>query len=338
MVYFAGERIALHWDSGDMGDDAMSRLRTKLSPSRRVGRRVAQRRRGVADSTPTSVNRRWLAGVAVVVGVLLFWLVIHFGGDAVEALLFGIGAPLLLGAAFWLWMRGAEEAVDHRAMRSVGATRHRDGDWVAVAGRAVPLGETMRATLSDREALACSYQVVEKQSGRGYKDGRRSTYLGRLYEGYHLVPMGIENETGTVALRGLPDLMDLEKSGVGHGESRLDETAERLDRRERAAALAHLASLTQDRIAVDWKFGDAEEGSSLVRKEWVLSPGDAVCIFGRWDGQALTPSPLRRRGLPVYAGTADQVRARLGGGSKVFFAFGLVPLLLAAWWTYTIVT
>ncbi|MBZ0112836.1 MAG: hypothetical protein K8J08_10275 [Thermoanaerobaculia bacterium] len=276
--------------------------------------------------------------MAFVVGVLLFWLAIHLGSDAVEALPFGIGTPLLLGVAFWLWMRGAEEAVDHRAMRSVGATRHREGDWVAVAGRAVPLGETMRATLSDREALACSYQVFEEQRGRRYEDGRRSTYLGRLYEGYHLVPMGIENEYGTVPLRGLPDLVDLEKSGFGHGESRVDETAERLDKPERAAALAQLAALTQDRIAVDWKFGDAEEGSSLVRKEWVLSPGDAVCIFGRWDGQALTPSPRRPRGLPVYAGTADQVRAQLRGGSKVFFAFGLVPFLLAAWWTFTIVT
>jgi hypothetical protein len=284
------------------------------------------------------VNRRRLAGVAIVVGVLLFWLAIHLGSDAVEALPFGIGAPLLLGVAFWLWMRGAEEAIDHRAMRSVGATRHREGDWVAVAGRAVPLGETIRATLSDREALACSYQVFEEQRGRGDEDGRRSTYLGRLYEGYHLVPMGIENEYGTVPLLGLPDLVDLEKSGFGHGESRLDETAERLDEPERAAALAQLAALTQDRIAVDWKFGDAEEGSSPVRKEWVLSPGDAVCIFGRWDGQALIPSPRRPRGLPVYAGTADQVRARLGGGSKVFFAFGLVPFLLAVWWTYTIVT
>ena len=137
-------------------------------------------------------------------------------------------------------------------------------------------------------------------------------------------------------LRALPDLVNLEKSGFGT-EARIAGTAERRDKSERGAALAHLAAQVQDRFDVDWKYGDAAEDGTSVRKEWVLSPDEPVCVFGRWDGHALTPSPLRPRGVPVYAGTAEQVRARLGGGSKLFFVFGCVPLLAFAWWTYRIV-
>jgi hypothetical protein len=168
------------------------------------------------------------------------------------------------------------------------------------------------------------------------KNSSRSVYVGILYEGHHLVPTGIETESGTVPLRALPDLVNLEKSGFGKGEAQIDGTAKRHDKSERRAALAQLAAESHDRFDVDWKYGDAADDSAIVRKEWVLSPGEPVCVLGRWDGHALTPSPLRPRGVPVYAGTAEQVRARLGGGSKVFFVLGCVPLLIFAWWIYRI--
>lgn len=282
-------------------------------------------------------NRGLLAGTSIIAVGALFWLASSFGEDAFGALGFAIGAALLLGAGLWLWLKGVEEAIDHLAMRFMDPAQHKPGHWVAVAGQAVPLGETMKAILSDREALACHYQVTEKQRGMRHEGGPRSVFHGMLYEGHHLVPTGIRNDAGTVPLRALPDLVNLEKSGFGHGESRLDQTAERGDKRARSAALAQLAARTQDRFDIDWKYGDAKDNSSIIRKEWVLSPGEQVCVFGRWDGQALTPGPLRPRGLPVYAGTAEQVRARLGGGSKVFFVLGLVPFLIFAWWAYTII-
>jgi hypothetical protein len=179
---------------------------------------------------------RRLAGAAAILNVLLFALVISAGGDALGALQFAIGGSLLLGAGLWLWLKGVEEAINRRAIGAMGSTGRKPGDWVAVAGRAVPLGETMKATVSGREALACSYEVTEKQRGMTNKSSTGSVYIGILYEGHHLVPTGIETDSGTVPLRALPDLVNLEKSGFGKGEARIAGTAERLDKSERRAA------------------------------------------------------------------------------------------------------
>ena len=73
----------------------------------------------------------------------------------------------------------------------------------------------------------------------------------------------------------------------------------------------------------------------IIRREWVLPPGERICVFGRWDGKALTPSPLRPRGLPVYAGSLERIRTEVGGGSKVFFALSAIPLLIFIWWAYS---
>jgi hypothetical protein len=57
-------------------------------------------------------------------------------------------------------------------------------------------------------------------------------------------------------------------------------------------------------------------------------------MFGRWDGRALVPSAFRPRGLPVYAGTPEEVGRQLGGTAKLFFALAVLPLLAAAWLLY----
>ena len=68
-----------------------------------------------------------------------------------------------------------------------------------------------------------------------------------------------------------------------------------------------------------------------MRKEWVLPPNEEVCVAGRWDGHSLVPDRFRPRGLPVYAGSAEYVSSQLGGASKLWFALGLVPFVVAGW-------
>jgi hypothetical protein len=60
----------------------------------------------------------------------------------------------------------------------------------------------------------------------------------------------------------------------------------------------------------------------------------ALVIAALWDGKALVPHPLRPRGLPVYAGSVDEVSQRLRGGSKVFFVLAAIALLAAVWLVY----
>ncbi len=145
------------------------------------------------------------------------------------------------------------------------------------------------------------------------------------------------SDAGTVRLRGLPDLVNLEKSGVG-SPGKLAETAQERPRLfPRFAARRRLASLIQDRFDVDWRwrhpFDDEEHRTDC--REWVLPPEEQVCVFGRWDDGALIPSPLRPRGLPVYQGEPGDVRFRLGGGFKVFFVLAVAAFLGAAWVGYS---
>jgi hypothetical protein len=272
-------------------------------------------------------------GVSAIVGVVLFTVAYVLKDNPFDALTYGVLGSLLLGATLFLWRKGTEDAIDARAIRRTGSGEPRPGDWVVIAGKAVALDQTMQATLSNRKALACHYQVIEQQDNSREISGR-SQHLHMVYEGHHLVPTGIETPTGIIPLRALPHLVNLEKSGVGHGESRLDAVAIRANVHRSNAALAEIAAKEQDRIHVDWKYKDAESHRKIIRKEWVLPPDEQVCVFGRWDGEALVPSPKRPRGLPVYPGSLEQIRSELGGSSKLFFVLGAIPLLILLWWTY----
>lgn len=283
-------------------------------------------------------TRPLLAATAPVGVAVVYWWARSQGNDALESLLLALGVLALIGAAAWLAREGLWEALDHRALNAMGTGSREPGDWVAVAGRAVALEEEIKATLSQRPALACSYKVFERfVHGARSPSESRSLALQLRYEGCHLAPTGIETAAGVVPLHGMPDLVNLEKSGVGTPGPELEEKAERRGRYPpRYAARAALAAMVTDRLDVDWQYRPVEDLHSLLIREWVLPPGEQVCVFGRWDGRALVPSPLRPRGLPVYAGPPEAVGPRLGGGAKVFFVLAAIPLVAAAWllWSY----
>ena len=271
--------------------------------------------------------------VPLAAGVAVYWWVTARTGDGLDALFPAFASIALVIAALWLAREGLYEAFDARAIAAIRNTSRKRGQWVAVAGKAVARGEVIKATLSDRPALACSYKIFEKRvEGRS---SNRSLRMKLCYEGYHLAPTAIETTAGIVPLRGLPDLVNLEKSGVGAGGKRLQQVAEKRSWfPPRYAARAHLAAQIQDRFDIDWYYGESEAYHSVERREWVLPPDEMVCVFGRWDGKALVPHPLRPRGLPVYAGSVDEVSQRLRGGSKVFFALAAIALLAAVWLVY----
>jgi len=257
------------------------------------------------------------------------------GADALDATFLAGGTLALAGVTLWLLREGYWEAMDARALRKANAGLRRQGDWVAVAGRAVALESEIRAPLSNRPALACSYRILEKFVG-GTKPGSNLS-LRLRGEGYHLAPTGLDTGAGIVPLRGLPDLVNLEKSGVGAGGRSLEQAGEpRAWYPPRYAARAHLAAQVSDRFHVDWQYPSRGKRHSIACREWVLSPGERVCIFGRWDGEALVPALLRPRGLPVHAGPPADVAARLAGGAKVFLILAAIPLAGAGWllWQY----
>jgi hypothetical protein len=268
--------------------------------------------------------------IALIGAVIAYFLVRAGGDDALDAGFVALGVLGLGLVALWLLREGLHEALDHRALRSIDPGERRPGAWVAVAGRAVTREQTLEATLSGRAALACKYQVLERSRSatRGGpatgSQGHRSSALKLRYEGYHQSAIGIETKAGVVRVRALLDLLNLEKSGIGSPGSDLAGRAERRERfPPRYAARAHLAGRVSERFDVDWTYGDVEGTERGETKEWVLPPGEEVVVFGRWDGEALVPSVLRPRGLPVYTGSPEAVAHSLGGGSKIWLVLTL---------------
>ena len=117
----------------------------------------------------TTVSWKALASVPVAlavplaVGGVVYWWVTARTGDGLDALFPAFASIALVIAALWLAREGLYEALDARAIAAIRNASRKRGDWVAVAGKAIARGEVIKATLSDRPALACSYKIFEKR-------------------------------------------------------------------------------------------------------------------------------------------------------------------------------
>ena len=249
---------------------------------------------------------------------LVFWLL----GPAGAA---WWAVPVLLFAGLWLVLQGLNERADLKAVSN--ENRPRDGQWVAVAGRAVALDET------DEVILACRFEIYDKI--RAHDPPR--DILRQRYDGFYLRPAGLDTDTGVVPLAGFPDMIHYEKRSLPG------------DMIANAKASAFqcpywmppylgseiVLSGMQDRIETSLRYREEEDASEREIKSWPLNAGDEVCIFGVWRNGALHPSRQRPRGLPVHAGTRAQVREHLGDTSKFVLGLGVIlltiALVLAVW-------
>lgn len=257
-----------------------------------------------------------LIGATLLISLIFLWL------NPVGAPVWIV--PILVFAGLWLVMFGLKDRADYRAMQRNGPPQ--PGQWTAVCGTARALER------AEGDILACRFQVFDEESGmRREIGGTRSKSSTCRYDGFYLVPTGIETENGTIPLAGFPDLIHLEKAPQPN------------DLLVRAKAAAYdcprwlpmplareiILSGIRDRVETSLHYGKEEEASQGTTKTWILRPGDRVCIFGRWNDGALTSSKNRPRGLPVYRGTAEAVRAKLSGDSSAFLILGAIFLAIA---------
>ena len=250
-------------------------------------------------------NLPWL-GTTIVV-TLVYWQ-LDPAGEAWWAV------PVLLFAGLWLVLQGLNERADLRAVSSQGGPR--DGQWVAVSGKAVALEEP------DGEILACRFEIYDKEPERDI--------LKQRYDGFYLRPAGLETDSGVVPLAGFPDMIHYEKRALP-GDMIASAKASAFQCpywMPPYLASEIVLSGMQDRIETSLRYRDGEDGDEREIKSWMLNAGDQVCVFGIWRGGALHPSPQRPRGLPVYAGTPAEVREHLGDTTK--FVLGLGVILLTA--------
>src|SRR5690606_37699878 len=132
-------------------------------------------------------------------------------------------------------------------------------------------------------ALACRYEVREQQRGAPRADmSRRASFRPLRYEGFHLVASAIDGRHGRVRLRAMPDLIDLQATGVAGGLAPDGVTPSAGPRLLRFAVRAGLLEQSRDRVHVDWRYGADEASGRCESREWALEPGATVCAFGRF--------------------------------------------------------
>ncbi|MCP5313173.1 MAG: hypothetical protein H6955_06440 [Chromatiaceae bacterium] len=241
--------------------------------------------------------------------------------------------PLLIAAGLWLIKQGLRDKADHDAIeRSLGVESPEPGQWTAVCGRARALQPDAETPFSD--VLAFRYQVFDEERGARTAGERTSKHMTCRYDGFFLVPTGIETPAGTIRLSGFPDLIHLERRSLPAGVHERAHASAQLSPRllpkflARSLFLAHV----RDRIEGYIRYGDEPESSEGTCKSWLLRPDEQVCVFGVWRDGALYPGSGRSRGLPVYAGTADEVRQRLKGDSSAFFVIGAIIIAGGLTW------
>lgn len=260
----------------------------------------------------------------------LSWLLdAHLGAVAVFL-------PISIAAGLWLIAQGLKDRADHHAIeRHIGREEPGPGDWVAICGKTIALQPDAEAPFDD--VLAFRYQVFDEETRPRTQGSPRSRRLICSYDGFYLVPTGIETTRGSVRLCGFPDLSHLDKRSLPAGVH--DRAHARAQKNPRIlprflARSLFLASIV-DRFEGYIRYGEGPEGVAGKCQSWLLRPMDEVCVFGRWQNDGLWPGPNRPRGLPVYSGTARDVRERLKDDSKAFFIIGGVAiggaLIWAAW-------
>jgi hypothetical protein len=197
-----------------------------------------------------------------------------------------------------------------------------------VCGKAIALEPDAKAPFEN--VLAFRYEVLDYRMW-----GKRDSKLTITHDGFYLAPTGIETSDGVVRLAGFPDLIHLEKESLPVGvHSRADQQAQLNPQYlprfvSRAVMVAH----TRDRIEAYIKYYDVNEETTRSKlKSWVLHPDQQVCVFGIWKDGELLPSSNRPRGLPVYAGSAEEVLARLKDDSSAFYIVGSSLISIAAGW------
>ncbi|MGZ8867103.1 MAG: hypothetical protein ACXW2P_02085, partial [Thermoanaerobaculia bacterium] len=243
------------------------------------------------------------------------------------------GFFVFLGFAYLFGIRGriGEARMIRRAESGLPP---RDGERVAAIGRLAPTGAPVTAPFSKSTAVACKYEI---QSHAGED-------VSTLYSGFVMNPCAISGRHGRLRLLAYPDLKvpsvtvsspEAQRNAETYVASTTFREASPAKLREAFAEMMALYKDDDGTIRHDQKNAGAE-GTDLSLcefHEWIVKPGERVCVIGRYSSQ---------RGGIVYdpKNPLDQVKIEIGepevfarraiwGGVRWAIA-GVVILVLAA--------
>ena len=259
----------------------------------------------------------------LVVAVMVFWQLDTYFGS------FSFFLPIIIAGGLWLISQGNRDKADHRALESCArSNRPTNGEWAAVCGKAIALEPDTNTPFEG--VLAFRYEVLDYRMW-----GKTDSKLTITHDGFYLTPTGIETGDGVVRLAGFPDLIHLEKGSLPVGvHSRAEQQAQLNPQYlPRFVSRTFMVANTRSKIEAYIKYYKVNEETTRARlKSWVLHPDQQVCVFGIWNDGELLPSLNRPRGLPVYAGSSEEVLARLKDDSSAFYILGSSLIFTAAGW------
>ena len=212
----------------------------------------------------------------------------------------------------------------------------RDGERIAAIGRIMPNGPALTSPITKSPAIAYKYEV---KTSAGKNDRMH-------YNGFALTPSTIQGQTRPIRLLAYPDLaVNAKYLNGGEAQQNIEEYVNKTEFSE--VGIGNIGSAFKEMMSL---FKD-DDGSirydNCVNKElnfdrarlieWVIKPGEQVCVFGHFSAEkgGIVPDPQSALlqvkievGEPdVFAGRA--VRGIIGYliGGVIFAGAALAGLL-----------
>ena len=275
---------------------------------------------------------------------LLFAIVMLVGSllDGLTGFLLGIlsGACIVLGLLLGYW-----NLVDWTNLRVIRRTKSSgpadwlDGAIVAVDGLVRVDGEPMSSPFSGTPCAAHTYVVSVRRHSHVRDRSRRLL----IAQGYHLMPSHVDRAGQTLRLCALPgfadDLRRVEQGGTwGHEALRLiamlTGSAPHAREDQILSGLLEARHTVVDEVHRDHLTGATTthvDGITVI--EEVLPVDRPVCVVGTYDRRLGGLTARRSRlgpNLIAYAGTADDVLARVGRELATFTRAAVVLIAIGA--------
>lgn len=263
----------------------------------------------LAAAVGAIVYRRYPAGEAAIVSAI-------FGGFAAY-----------LGLTYLLAIPGKLRE-GRMIRRALAGERPVDGDKIAAIGRLVPTGSPLTSPITKTPAVAYKYEI--RSSGKN---------SSLLYSGFGLTPSTIQGGQGGMRLLAYPEL-DVKAKYLNGGEPAKNAEAYVAATEFRdptkggfGAAIAEMMALYKDddgdvrndqkSTRQDWDF------NHLRLSEWVVRPGEPVCIIGHYSSQrggivADPKMPLQQ--VTVKTGEPDSFAGRSVRGAIGYLIAGIIFL------------
>ncbi len=237
------------------------------------------------------------------------------------------GFAAYLGIVYLIGIRG-KLSEGRMIRRALSGERPVDGDKVAAVGRLVPNGSPLTSPITKTPAVAYKYEI------RSW--GKNSSLL---YSGFALTASTIQGAQGGMRLLAYPELNIKPKYLQGgepakNAEAYVDATEFRDPTKgSLRASIADMMTVFKDDDGIvridDKSTAQPSDFAQLRLVEWVIRPGDPVCVIGHYSAQrgGIIPDPkMPLQQVTIRTGEPESFSGRSVRGAIGYLIAGIIFL------------